>query len=197
MSEAEILEIVNKIADRYCHKFKFGSFDKDDIRQQCILFALKKLPKFSADRGSLENFLSVAVRNQIINFKRNNYVRQKDPPCLTCPFYDKTGKKSSSNCVEFDDRQCCELYAKWYKKTQQQKDLASPSKQVEISSHSLAENDIVDKASMKELYNTIKDKLPANLRADFLRLIDGVSMSQYRKDKIREFVSQWLKNQDD
>ena len=72
--EEEVLEIIEIVATRLCHKFKFGYHTAEDIKQQARMFAWEGLDKYDEIRP-LENFLWTHVRNRLYNFKRNNYSR--------------------------------------------------------------------------------------------------------------------------
>ena len=75
MKESEVLEVINKICDRYAYKFKFGYYTPDDIRQEAFIIALDALERYEEGRP-LENFLAVHVKNRLNNFKRDKYYRQ-------------------------------------------------------------------------------------------------------------------------
>ena len=75
MSEEEVLEVINKICDRYAYKFQFGYFEADDIRQEAFIIAVDALDRYEEGRP-LENFLAVHVKNRLNNFKRDKYYRQ-------------------------------------------------------------------------------------------------------------------------
>jgi len=46
-------------------KYRFSIYDPDDIEQEAFLMCIDALPRYKS--GSLENFLSVHVRNRIVN----------------------------------------------------------------------------------------------------------------------------------
>ena len=68
MTEQEVLAVIEKIANRYCHKFKFGYFTAEDIKQEAFIIAVDALDRYD-ERRPLENFLSSHVKNRLINFK--------------------------------------------------------------------------------------------------------------------------------
>ena len=75
MTEEKVLEVIDKIADRYAYKFRFGYFEADDIRQEAKIIAMDALDRYEEGRP-LENFLAVHVKNRLNNFKRDKYYRQ-------------------------------------------------------------------------------------------------------------------------
>ena len=75
MTKSEVLEVINRICDRYAYKFKFGYYEPDDIRQEAFIIAVEALERYDESRP-LENFLAVHVKNRLNNFKRDRYYRQ-------------------------------------------------------------------------------------------------------------------------
>ena len=86
MTEKQVIQIINNIANRLAGKFKFGYHDLEDMKQQARLFAWEGMENYDGIRP-LENFLWTHVRNRLYNFKRNNFGRP-DKPCDSCPFFD-------------------------------------------------------------------------------------------------------------
>ena len=62
MTESEVLEIINKICDRYAYKFKFGYFEPEDIRQE----HKDKLAKLEEE---LEQFLAMQNQDSTTSFE--------------------------------------------------------------------------------------------------------------------------------
>ena len=62
MTEEEVLETIEKIANKLCYKFKFGYPGVEDMQQQATLFALEGLDSYDEKRP-LENFDNF-VKNQ-------------------------------------------------------------------------------------------------------------------------------------
>ena len=76
MTEKEVTETINKVADRYAYKFQFGFYTPDDIRQEAFIIAMEAMDRYDESRP-LENFLAVHVKNRLNNFKRDKYYRQQ------------------------------------------------------------------------------------------------------------------------
>lgn len=171
------IEIIERIADRFSKKFRFGYHDAEDIRQQAALYALEGFKSYRPERGDLENFLCVHVRNRLMNFKRDNYFRL-DAPCIGCPF-----RKGEDGCSAFDDKLDCELFAVWIRKRETRKSLMNPAELL-IDSGVRDENEI-DK---KEILSKINSGLDPILRSDFLRILEGLPVPKHRKNKVREAV---------
>ena len=121
VDEDEFLKIVDIISKKLAYKFKFGYHDYEDMKQQISIFALEGLKNYDHTRP-LENFLWTHVRNRLFNYKRDNYQRP-DKPCLSCPLYDKMCKQTMSGCLQYTDKNDCELYASWSSRNSAKKNL--------------------------------------------------------------------------
>src|SRR5690348_1481836 len=84
MTEAEVLEAIEKAVNALASSFTFGIYDIDDIKQQGRLYALQALAteKYDPSRP-LPNFLYAHIRNRLINLKRDK-LHRNDPPCKEC-----------------------------------------------------------------------------------------------------------------
>jgi hypothetical protein len=78
LTQKEITEIVQKVAENHKHKV-FGSFTEDDIYQQACLICVSKIPEFCIQKQNvkkpkqaLENFLNKVVSNRLKNFFRDH-----------------------------------------------------------------------------------------------------------------------------
>lgn len=70
MTEPEVLEILERVVQRFKNKYKFGYYSEDDIMQEAYIMCLDALERFDGNRP-LENFLSVHLRNRLHNLRRN------------------------------------------------------------------------------------------------------------------------------
>ncbi len=80
LTQAEVVEIVEKIARTHNHK-TFGFYTKADIHQEIWIIVLEKLPEFQMSRGttkdvgkSLEHWLNSVVSKRLLNLKRDRYL---------------------------------------------------------------------------------------------------------------------------
>ena len=183
-----MIEIVNKALKGMCEKFRFGYFDTEDMYQEGWIFALETgLEKYDGSRP-LENFLRVSLRNFFINLKRNKFSRY-DPPCLSCPFYDPDNKKSQNQCAEFVNKDDCDKWKSWRKRNKDKEGLMRP---IDISSIHEDDNpfdkEMIDSVNFGEIRKIIDRKLDMDLRADFLRMLEGMYVPKDRKIKIREAI---------
>lgn len=68
------MQIVERVVNRVYHKYIFGFYEPEDIKQEAFIFAIEAMDRYDGERP-LENFLTVHVANRLKNFKRNNYYR--------------------------------------------------------------------------------------------------------------------------
>lgn len=74
MTEDQVVAIIYKISSRLASKFTFPNVDEDDIQQEAFIIAMDAMDRYDEGRP-LENFLSVHIKNRLMNFKRDNYYR--------------------------------------------------------------------------------------------------------------------------
>lgn len=209
-TETEIIAIIDRIVDLLKDKFVFGYIDKEDLRQQGRLFAIEAMSKYNdaffvkengvARKTTIDNFLYRHIRNRFINFKRDNYTRYQSP-CLKCPFFDPNLQKSKNQCAVFEDRSDCDKFHKWDINTTSRKNLVDSPKNDLIYQPIHSKNDTMDNIEedldMKELVSKIDRELPRELRADYLRMRDGVTINKQRRDKVELALKKILYGEDD
>tara|TARA_R100001244_G_scaffold50734_1_gene44388 strand:+ start:39 stop:584 length:546 start_codon:yes stop_codon:yes gene_type:complete len=168
MKESEVLEVINKICDRYAYKFQFGYFEPDDIRQEAFIIALDALERYDESRP-LENFLAVHVKNRLNNFKRDKYYRQN--------------KKKN------DDKQ--------QQLNNSKKHLMEPLDITNIRDESEKNmrltDDFIEDVADKEILNIIDEHLDVIFRADYLRIRDGTYVPKPRREQIIKEINEILR----
>ena len=167
MTESEVLDVINKICDRYAYKFQFGYFEPDDIRQEAFIIALDALERYEEGRP-LENFLAVHVKNRLNNFKRDKYYRQN--------------KKKD------DDRQAQLNNSKKF--LMEQLDISNIRDENERNLRD--DNDFVDLIANSELLSLIDEKLDVTYRSDYLRMRDGAYVPKPRREEITQEINRIL-----
>lgn len=188
-TEETTLQAIKQVVDALAQKFVFGYQEVQDIKSQGTLFAIEALPRFDITKNhTLDNFLYIHVRNRLTNYKRDNYFRSGSP-CLQCPFYDPNNKKSvaKNQCSEFEDKEQCKKYALWAKRKQSKENLAHPGLE---STPAPSKNNVGRDVEHSELQRKINDELPLDLRSDYLRMIQGISIPKQAKDRVRRAVAQ-------
>lgn len=159
MTQEQVVETINKVVNRYAHKFKFGYYEADDIRQEAFIIAMEALDRYDEERP-LENFLSVHVKNRLSNFKRDKFFRY-----------------NGDNANERAER-----------RNQTKKFLMEPINiehvRDEHEKNMKSTDSFVSEVDMAELFTLIDLHLNISLRSDYLRLMHGVYVSKPRREQI-------------
>lgn len=72
----EQLQIAERVANYLAPRMKFSYLEIADIKQECMILAMEAMKKYEPNKGaSLHTFVHMYVRNRLLNFKRDNYVR--------------------------------------------------------------------------------------------------------------------------
>lgn len=186
MTEDEVLEIIDRVIERFYRKFIFSYFDAEDIKQEARILAIDGLERYDGVRP-LEHFMSVHIRNRLCNFKRNNFIRI-DKPCLKCPF--NAYIKLENKCTKFATFDECHLYKKWADKNESRKNIISPiglTCTIDDNEETLHSNiNPSDQLSHLEIINIIEEKISIENREDWLKLRNGVKISRTQRDKVLE-----------
>lgn len=186
-TEAEVVEIIDRVAQKIASKFKFGYHDIDDMRQQARLFALEGLARYDCKRP-LENFLWVHVHNRLFNFKRDNYERPSCP-CTGCPSQDLSLK---NGCVAHTDKSECLPFICWFNRNSSKKNLMRPV-ELEVvcddyESRSHQKDVIVEDSILLEITAIIDRHLPVAMRADYIKMKYSLKLPKYKKTIIQEAI---------
>jgi DNA-directed RNA polymerase specialized sigma24 family protein len=166
MTQNEVLEIINKICDRYAYKFKFGYFEPEDIRQEAFIIALDALDRYEEGRP-LENFLAVHVKNRLNNFKRDKYYRQNK---------NNDGKQERLNNSK--------------KFLMEPLDISNIRDESEKNMR--LSDGFIDEIANQELLEIIDEHLDTSLRADYLRVRHGAYVPKPRREQISSEVRRIL-----
>lgn len=187
VTQEEFLVVLDNIAKRLGHKFKFGYHDFDDMKQQAAIFALEGLEKYDRSRP-LENFLWTHVRNRLFNYKRDNYQRP-DKPCLTCPFFDKNYSCSNNQCSKFLDKNECDLYSNWNNRNSAKKNIMQPNHfdgGFDVSHH---KQDFQKLIQSKEIIEFLDANISMEYREFYLKIKHGTKIPKYQLIKLQQHVS--------
>lgn len=186
-TEQEVIDAIQRVINIVAPQFVFGYYSLEDIKQEAFIKALEALKDYNPQLP-LENFLSVHIRNRLKNLIRDKYHRN-DPPCKAC-----------HNCIngqtQHSDGKYCEKYLAWKNLNASKAGLVTP---LDISNiddtqenNTKLPDNVVEKLSSEEIFEIINEKLPAYLRADYLKMKAGINVSKTRKDlvlkKIREIL---------
>jgi len=189
MTEEQVLNHIDTAVKAVARRYQFGYYDSDDMFQQGRLFCLEVLHKFDPARGSLENFLKTHLRYRFLNLQRQKLSRT-DSPCELCQFND------SGECIAFNNEDECEKCKAWRQRNESKKSLMNTFPVEE--DFTLSETfDIPTKLTLQEIFNWVDENLPANLRQDFRRIVDGGTIPKQRRktvfSKIRQIIREYTK----
>lgn len=188
----EDLKVIDEVANGIAHNYTFSYFDIEDIKQEIRLFCLEAIQRYDESKGTkLKTFLWTHAKNRLYNLKRNKYERPK--PCLTCPLYNLN---VNSQCDEYDDKQDCISYYRWYSINSVKKNIMSP-----IGIHSVKdyqeENmkvdvEIENKFDSNEIIELIDGNISIANRSLWLKLKNGVKLKKAEKAKVLVEISSIL-----
>ena len=189
MTEKQVIQIINNIANRLAAKFKFGYHELEDMKQQARLFAWEGLENFDGIRP-LENFLWTHVRNRLYNFKRNNFGRP-DKPCDSCPFFDISFENVKGyGCKAYDNHEECDLYMGWLKRNTTKRNIMNTA-QLDLD---IRQSDAVeDKLDKKHIFNLVDRSIPVHYREDWIRFINNLKLSKIKREAITQIIIGILK----
>ena len=191
-TEQEVLQTIEDVVVKLAGPFKFGFHESDDMKQEGRILALEALPRFDASLGTLKNFLTNHIRNRFINMRRDKLER-RHPPCSSCPFY----KEALDKCGAFDCKEDCEKWQGWKRRNTMKRNLMegyNPNSISENSGDSTPTSELlVNNMSNKEIVEYVDRKIPIGLRADYLRMLNGVKIPKGKREKILALVRDIVK----
>ena len=168
MTEREVTETITRVANRYAYKFQFGFYTPDDIRQEAFIIAMDALDRYDESRP-LENFLAVHVKNRLNNFKRDKYYRQQKEDQVNKNKYDNNTKKFLMEPIDIS------------------------SVRDEHENNMRLDDSFVNNIEDQELLDIIDTYLDVGLRADYLRILNGVYVPKPRREQIYNEINRILK----
>jgi len=168
MTEKEVTETITKVANRYAYKFQFGFYTPDDIRQEAFIIAMEALDRYDESRP-LENFLAVHVKNRLNNFKRDKYYRQQKEDQANKNKYDNNTKKFLMEPLDIN------------------------SIRDEHENNMRLDDDFIGGLEDQELLDMVDEHLDVSLRADYLRILNGVYVPKPRREQIYNEIHRILR----
>ena len=168
MTETEVLATITTVVNRIAHKYRFGYYDIDDIKQEAFIIAMEAMDRYDEGRP-LENFLAVHISNRLKNFKRDNFFRPDYVPPSGKITNDNNTKRFLMEPLDIDNIRD------------------------EHERNMRGEENIVDELAKKELMNIIDTSLDMGLRGDYLRILHGVYVPKPRREQIYESIMQILR----
>lgn len=148
-------------------KYKFGYYDVDDMRQEAFIIGWKVLPKFNGT-APLENFLSVHIRRRLLNFHRDHYYRLDIKDDMSKRSKHNIAKKNLIDTISIDNVQD------------------------EHEDNMFYYVEFVNDIECEEVLKLIDIHLDINLRTDYIKMKDGITIAKSKKDKIYEAIEEIL-----
>ena len=190
ISEEEVLSVINRTVNYLAPSFKFGYFDIDDMKQEGTIFCLEAIDSFNFDKSSQENvkdalftFLKTHVRWRFLNMRRKQLMRVEPPSCKC-----KLCKEDSPNRLD------CQKYSNWIRRNIAKRSLMEPFDVDEVySSKSSCIFNLDDKILSSDIIKILNEHIPANIRVDYRKFLDGVSISKNKKEKLMQTIKSIIK----
>lgn len=175
MTEQEVIDTIERVADRYAHKFQFGFYTAEDIKQEAFMLGMEALDRYDPSRP-LENFLAVHINNRLKTFKRDNYYRKDGSEDM-----EITNRKELKKSLRNESR----------KNLMHPIDIDSVRQDGEKNMVFISnESDIM---ANKEIIRIININLDMSYRKDYLRMIDGVYVSKSRREEVKAEIVRILR----
>ena len=168
----EQLEIIQRVIQRIAPKYKFAYYETGDIEQESYLICLEALENYDPSRP-LENFIAKHLSNRLKTLRRNKYYRQNIPEDNKSHAALNENKKNLMDLKSFS---------------------SIKEDSPDFLSLMYYHDDFDETLSSSEAVNKVLDNLSPEMRNDFQRLANGVSIKHYRKkvlvDKIKEILGE-------
>tara|TARA_A100001015_G_scaffold292789_1_gene368543 strand:- start:2204 stop:2824 length:621 start_codon:yes stop_codon:yes gene_type:complete len=185
LTEQEVLEVINKTVNYLAPSFKFGYFDIDDMRQEGTIFCLEAIDSFNFKKSSQQDikdalftFLKTHVRWRFLNMRRKQLMRVEPPSCKC-----KLCREDSPNRLD------CPKYSNWIKRNIAKRSLMEPFDVDDVYSiNSSSSIDMDEKILSSDIIKILNQYIPANIRVDYRKFIDGVSISKSKREKLIQTI---------
>ena len=159
MTEEEVVRVMMTVVDRIAHKYRFGYYDVEDIKQEAYIIAMEAMERYDESRP-LENFVAVHISNRLKNFKRDNFCRPDYIP--------PSGKAVNDNDTKMFLMEPLDIA--------NIRDEHERNMRDDDSTH--------DRAIRKEIMEIVDVRLDMSLRSDYLRILHDVYVPKPRREQI-------------
>lgn len=191
-TEEEVLRCIERVVRLLAPSFAFGVYDVEDICQIGRMEAIALLAKGKYDpTRPLENFLFTHVRRRLLNVRRE-FMRTDSVGCRGCYRLWLAGSRDACG----KGAEGCAQFARWRVGQEKRGKVMRAVSVDRVAEHdgALTQQDTVaDTAAGEELLRLIDERLPIDLRGDYLRMRAGVHVRQSRKELVREAVANILR----
>ena len=175
-TEEQVLGSIERVVKFLSSSFAFGYYDADDIAQEGRIFGLESLERYKPELGSLDTFLKLHISNRLLNLRRDKLARLQ-VPCLNCEFYKK-------ECTKYTDKLDCSRWILWTTRNTTKRSLMEPTYEDMGCMVQNRDKNISEIYCQSELVEIIDEHIPINMRKDFRRLLEGVTIQKFRHDKL-------------
>jgi hypothetical protein len=182
MIDDRTFEIIDRISKEHSHK-TFGYLTEEDLRNEIWTICLDKVKDFSYERGELEHFLRVTVRNRLIN-KFKDITKSVRSPCPRCEFHDP--KNSPSECSKYgDERYECSKWRNYQLSIESRNSLLNATEQqIERASS----DNMLNKLIGTELKDIIYQNIDKSFHHDLQQLMSGGKISKQRLKRLKREI---------
>lgn len=180
------MAIITKIAEEHSNK-TFGYLDKDDLKNEIWVICLEKIETYSEEKGKLENYLRVLVKNRLVN-KFKDITKSVSSPCPKCPFYAPGIKPG--DCSEYGEEkyQCNKWRNYQLSKNSRNSLLNAMEPQIERDVSSAALN----KMTSDEIFLIAGSGLNKRFQKDLIDLKNGNKITNQRKKRLQKEIAKVL-----
>lgn len=186
-TEDQVINIINIIVNHLANPFKFGYYDRQDMKQQGWQFALEAIPKYRPSKGQLSTFLTTHIRNRFINLKRDKFERHL-PPCKNCPFY----KAEHDICEAFDSKSHCDRWEIYNSRNLAKRSLINNNTDFENDNEPHHSLQLMEELHQSELIEYIDRNIPQEYRKEYRKLLDGVKLGKTKQEKLLDLIREIL-----
>lgn len=192
MTESEVLSVFDEVINKLAYKFKFGSYEIDDVKQEGMIAAIKGLENYD-EKLPLANFIYIHVKNRLYNFKRDHYVRL-EKPCVRCPL---KAFLPPDGCLEFEDRMDCSLYSNWLGRNTIKRNLTHTLEYGQVNAVSEKNmgygDEMIENINSNEILDIIDQELPIELRKNYLKMLAGERIPKKDRMIVEDMVIKIIK----
>jgi hypothetical protein len=176
LTEEQVKAVIERVIKILAPSFVFGYFTIDDMRQEAWIGAINGLEKYDGRKQRkvkcreerLTRFLSVHIRNCLLNVQRKYYFRYEKP-------------KSESRVAE------------WEKNNQSRRNLMHTWDLDDVPEYMLScRTDFEKDFDDREWLAYVESQMTDAVRNDFRRMCEGVVISNVRKEAVQLAVSNIL-----
>lgn len=176
--DQKTFDIIQRISEEHSNNL-FGYLTKNDLKNEIWVICLDKLDSFTADKGDLEHFLRVTVKNRLIN-RFKDVTKSVRSPCQRCPYFDPS---QVPDCTAFgDDREKCKKWNNYQLSVKSRNSLLNSS---EGGMERQKTENIVNGVISRELYSLIYDKIHPDFKYDLSELVSGGKLTSQKTKKLK------------